>query len=149
MLAGSVLASAAIFAAWFPASELVHQRSQLDASSAALAHLDHQNHVLRHEQKQLQTPSAVAHIAEQQYGLVTSADQAYQVLPKSGAGDGGGPLATTATTGTARAASTDGTGAGAGSTGHGSTAAGTAPASATPTSGGFIARIVHTLEFWR
>lgn len=144
MLGGAVLASIAIVAAWFPASALTAQRAQLDASASALARLDHQNRVLRRDQTQLQTPSAVAHIAEQQYGLVTPADQAYQVLPKSGAGDGGGPLATTAATGTARAASSDGTGAGDTSTGAHRDAPGP-----TPTSGGFFTRVVHTLEFWR
>lgn len=142
MLGVGVATSVAIVAAWFPASDLLHQRSQLDSASAALAQLDHENTVLRREAAQLRTKSAIADIARQQYGLVTPGVQAYQVLPASGEGDG--TLATAA--GAAGAAGSRPPGA---VTSSGNQTSSGGRAGKTPTSGGFVSRVVHTLEFWR
>lgn len=153
VLAIATVASVAIVAAWFPVSSLLHQRAQLGAASAALSRLNHENLAMHREAKQLQTPSALSRIAQQQYGLVSPGEQAYQVLPPSGTAGAGGPLATGPTTPTSSAGqsssgvSTPGISTGGGrsvpspSARGGQTAAGT--------SGSFFTRVLQTLEFWR
>jgi hypothetical protein len=141
MLAVATLSSAGILAAWFPASDLLHQRAQLDAASAQLGRLNRENAALRHRERQLRTPATLGRIAQQQYDLVPPGDQAYQVLPPSGSGSAAGSLAATATgtsggaSGTSTPGRSVGPGAGTGTSGAGS--------------GGFFARILRTLEFWR
>jgi hypothetical protein len=130
------VASVTILAAWFPASSLLHQRAQLDAASAQLGRLDHQNAALRHQEKQLRTPATLGRIAQEQYDLVPPGEQAYQVLPPSGSGSADGTLSGTSA-----------------STGGGSTAGDAGGSSASSASvgasGGFLGRVLRTLEFWR
>lgn len=139
VLAVATLSSAGILAAWFPASDLLHQHAQLDAASAQLGRLNRENAALRHRERQLRTPATLGRIARQQYDLVPPGDQAYQVLPPSGSGTSGGSLAATAT-GTSGGASRT-------STSGRHDVPGTATSGGS--SGGFFARILRTLEFWR
>lgn len=142
MLAVATASSVAILAAWFPASDLLHQRAQLASSSAQLGRLDHENAALRHREEQLRTPSNLGRIAQQQYGLVPPGEQAYQVLPPSGSGSSG----------TLGGASGAGGGATLGSGGPGAAGGGGASgASGAPggTRGSFLGRVLETLEFWR
>lgn len=136
-----IVASVAIVAAWFPASDLLRQRQQLAAASSELHQLNDQNRSLRQQAKQLETPAAVGRIAQQQYDLVKPGEQAYQVLPPSSS-DGTGTLTTP----------TAGTGAGGAPASHAVTGrrAGTAARkAATAARSDFLGRIVQTLEFWR
>jgi cell division protein FtsB len=143
VLVVATLSSAGILAAWFPASALLHQRAQLGAASAQLGRLNRENAALRHREHQLRTPATLGRIAQQQYDLVPPGDQAYQVLPPSGSGTSGGSLAATAT-------GTSASGAGTSTPGrHDVTGAGTSGAGTSGASGGFFARILRTLEFWR
>lgn len=132
----AVLASAGIVAAWFPASTLLHQREQLAAAATQLNRLDQQNAAVRHQEKQLRTPSEIGRIAQQQYDLVPPGDEAYQVLPPSGTGSSSGPLAPDATTTTGGSDSSVGSGRHDGTSGS-------------DTAASFFGRVLQTLEFWR
>lgn len=146
ILVVGVVASMAVVGAWFPVSGLLHQRQQLAAASSQLHQLHVENQALSHRAKQLETPAAVGRIAQQQYNLVTPGEQAYQVLPPASA-NGDGTLTTpTAASGAPGAAGSAAGGAPTGTTGR-ATAATTRTASST--SGGFLERVVQTLEFWR
>jgi len=164
MLVGSMLLAVVVMGAWFPASDLLHQHQQLAAATTELRHLDQKNHALKEKAAQLETPAAIGRIAQQQYDLVAPGEQAYQVLPASGSGNGTvsghtpGTLAagTTPAIGTATTgAPTDGGrslasgGHGATATRSGATAKATSAATANRAAGGFFSRIVDTLEFWR
>jgi len=138
VLAVAIVSAVGVLAAWFPASDLLHQRSQLAAASAELHKLDRQNAALHHQATQLRTPATLGRIAQQQYDLVPPGEQAYQVLPPSGSGSADGTLGSTA-------APTRGSSA---TSSHPGRAA-SSPGTATGTSGSFLDRIVHTLEFWR
>lgn len=143
VLGVSVVVSVVAVAAWFPASDLLHERQQLAAASTQLHHIHQQNQTLRREAKDLQTPAAVGRIAEQQYGLVPSGEQAYQVV---GPGTVGGNNLTAATPTTAAGSGH----AGAVGSGHpGASGPTGASGRAGATSGGFVERVLHTLEFWR
>jgi cell division protein FtsB len=143
-----VVASVGVVAAWFPASDLLHQRQRLAAATGQLHQLNDQNRGLRRQAKELETPAAVGRIAQQQYDLVQPGEQAYQVLPPSGS-DGDGTLgATSSGTGVGASGSAGSAGsAGIGSSGGGSGGASDAASHAHPT--GFLGRIVQSLEFWR
>jgi len=152
---GAVALSAVVLFAWFPAGSLLSQRSNLAGTQAQLAALQKQDAALAQEKKNLSDAGEIGRIARAQYQLVSPGQQAYEVLPPSGAaapgtpyaGDPGshGPVAPSAspelppggvTTTTTPAAST-------------STPHGTAPTGA-PTGGtGFVSRMLHSLEFWR
>ncbi len=142
-----VVASVAIVGAWFPVTELLHQRQQLAAASTQLHQLNVQNRVLHHQATQLETPAAVGRIAQQQYDLVLPGEQAYQVLPPSSS-NGDGTLTTSpagAPTSGAPGSKRSGT-TGAARSRPGS-AAGTPGAAGSTT--GFLGRIVQALQFWR
>lgn len=143
MLAVATASSVAILAAWFPTSDLLHQRSQLASSSAQLGRLNHENAALRHREKQLRTPADLGRIAQQQYGLVPPGEQAYQVLPPSGS----------ASSGTLGATSGGGGGGSLGASVGAHPASGAGASRTSGETGGsrgsFLGRILQTLEFWR
>ncbi len=126
--------SAAIVGAWFPVSTLLRQHAQIASASAQLSRLDKENATLRHEEKELRTPSTLGRIAQQQYDLVPPGDQAYQVLPPSGSGRADGTLAEGGTKEKSKSGAT-------------SASSGSDAGSATPA--GFFGRVLQTLEFWR
>ncbi len=154
----SVALSALLLVAWFPASALLHQHQALAATTAQLHDLKAQDQQLTQEQRRLNSPAEIQRLARQQYKLVSPGQQAYEVLPpnsnvpastlypgdpaRQGLADPSGTSelppssqrSTTATTAPAR---------------------GTAPAShsgSTPPGprqpGGFLHRVLQTLEFW-
>jgi cell division protein FtsB len=153
LLLGAVVVSAVVLFAWFPAGTLVSQRSTLASTEAELATLHKQDAALAQEQKNLSDSNEIGRIAREQYQLVTPGQQAYEVLPPSGATDAGTPYAgdpgsdapvtpsaipelppggvtttTTPSTGSRR----------------------TAPADPTTSAGsGLVSRMLHSLEFWR
>jgi cell division protein FtsB len=153
---GAVVASAIILFAWFPASSLLSQRSTLAGNEAELGALHKQDAALAQEKKNLSDTGEIGRIAREQDQLVSPGQQAYQVLPPSGAAAAGTPYAgdpgsdgpvtpsatpelppggvtTTTTPATAPASS------------HGSGRSG----GTAPTSGGLLSRMAHALEFWR
>lgn len=132
----AVAVSAGALVLWFPGSQLLRQRQQLASVNAQLSRLDQQNAALARRAKRLQTPAAVARIAQQQYDLVPQGEQAYQVLPKSGAG-GSRALATSGNASSASSPST---------TPGGGVPVSTAGAGTPRT---FLGRVLQTLEFWR
>jgi hypothetical protein len=142
-----------ILFAWFPASSLLHQRSDIAGAQGELARLHEQDAALGHEQRSLSALGEIGRIAREQYQLASPGQQAYEVLPPSGAaapgtvfsGDPGlqGPVTPSATPELPPGDTTTTTTAAPGS--HGT------PGSTTPqsTSGGVVSRMVHALEFWR
>ena len=146
VLVAAVAVSVAVVAAWFPATDLLHQHEQLTAASAQLDRVRKENSALSAESKRLRTPSEIARIATQQYGLVEPGQQVYQVLPPSGTGSGvtGATASEPAGKGhppvpPASGASTSSQGARSGAVGGRGSAGGR----------GFLSRVLQTLEFWR
>ncbi len=176
MLIGAAVVSVIIVAAWFPASALYHQHEQLGASTAQLTELRQQDKALDQERKSLTSPAEIARIARQQYGLVTSGQTAYEVLPPSDgsgsnapdAGDPGlsGPVTPSGeselpdgannhpSSGAANTGTSGGSPSSGGSTGGRSGQGGSASAKGSTGGDGSTAssvggRILQTLEFWR
>ncbi len=153
MLLGAVVISAVVLFAWFPAGSLLSQRSNLADTEAQLGAMKQQDAALAQEKKNLSDAAEIGRIARAQYQLVSPGQQAYEVLPPSGAaaagtpytGDPGsaGPAAPSATPELPPGGVTTTTtpsSAHAGS--NGVPGAGASPGS------GFLSRVVHALEFW-
>ena len=153
---GSIVASAIVLVAWFPASSLLSQRSSLHGTEAELNALHAQDAALAQENKNLSDAGEIGRIAREQYQLVSPGQQAYEVLPPSGAaatgtpyaGDPGtsGPVTPSATPelppgGVTTTTTTEPTVAPAATATH--------PHATSPSSGGFVSRMVQALEFWR
>jgi cell division protein FtsB len=155
-LLGAVVFSAVVLVAWFPAASLIHQRATLSQDASQLATLHAQDAALAQEKQNLSSTSELGRIARAQYQLVNPGQQAYEVLPPSGAtaagtpyaGDPGskGPVAPSAsselppggvTTTIAPPAS--------GTASHGAGTGSSSPAQG----GGLLSRMVQALEFWR
>ncbi len=151
---GAVIVAAVVFFAWFPAGTLVSQRSSLAGTEAELAALHKQDAALAQEQKNLSDSNEIGRIAREQYQLVAPGQQAYEVLPPSGAtaagtpyaGDPGSdaPVTPSATPGTP-----------AGGRDHDDDAGHRLPprplrrTRPTPAGSGLVSRMLHSLEFWR
>jgi len=154
-LLGAAAAAAVILFAWFPASSLLHQRATLAATATQLNTLHREDAALAQEKKNLSDAGEIGRIAREQYQLVSPGQQAYEVLPPSGAaatgtpyaGDPGsrGPVTPSATPelppgGTTVTTAPPGDAAGSSRPSSGSAAS---------DSGGLLSRMVRTLEFWR
>ena len=159
-LVGAIVASAIVLFAWFPAGSLLSQRSNLHGTEAELNALHAQDTALAQEKKNLSDTGEIGRIAREQYQLVSPGQQAYEVLPPSGAtaagtpyaGDPGsnGPVTPSATPelppgGVTTTTTTEPGAAPAAAHAGAATHAGAASTS----SGGFVSRMVHSLEFWR
>ncbi|HWD56241.1 MAG TPA: septum formation initiator family protein, partial [Acidimicrobiales bacterium] len=90
---GALVVSAVVLFAWFPASSLLNQRSDLSSAQGQLAALHKQDAALAQEKKNLSDAGEIGRIARQQYQLVDPGQQAYEVLPPSGAAAAGTPYA--------------------------------------------------------
>jgi hypothetical protein len=148
MLLGSVVISAVVLFAWFPAASLLHQRSTLTASEAQLTSLHKQDAALAQEKKNLSDAGEIGRIAREQYQLVNPGQGAYEVLPPSGATAAGTPYA--GDPGSAAPVTPSATPEL--PPGGVTTTAPTLPGkggTGASTSSGFVSRILHTLEFWR
>ena len=157
---GAIVATAVVLFAWFPAGSLLSQRSSLHGSEAELNALHAQDAALAQENKNLSDSGEIGRIAREQYQLVSPGQQAYEVLPPSGAtaagtpyaGDPGsvGPVTPSATPelppGGVTTTTTTEPGA---SPAAAHAAAATHPHPVSTSSGGFVSRMVHALEFWR
>jgi cell division protein FtsB len=151
ILLGAVVLSAAILVAWFPASSLLHQRTSLASATTQLRTLRQQDKALAREKVNLTSSAEISRLARSQYQLVSPGQQAYEVLPPSGATVTGSPYAGDPGTGGPVAPSAESELPPSSST----TTAGPpkgAPkgvAHGNATAGGTLERILHTLEFWR
>ncbi len=153
VLLGAVVVSAVVLFAWFPAGSLLSQRSNLTDTEAQLAALHTQDVALAQEKKNLSDASEIGRIAREQYQLVSPGQQAYEVLPPSGAaavgtpyaGDPGsdGPVAPSATPELPPGGVTTTT------TPSSTGAAHHAAPTSTASSSGLLSRMLHSLEFWR
>jgi cell division protein FtsB len=94
ILLGAVVLSAAVMLAWFPAGSLLQQRANLASANEQLHQLHQQDSALTQERQNLSNSSEIARIAREQYQLVNSGQQAYQVLPPAGSTQGAGSDAT-------------------------------------------------------
>ena len=158
---GAIVASAIVIFAWFPAGSLLSQRSNLQGTESEINALHAQDAALAQENKNLSDSGEIGRIAREQYELVSPGQQAYEVLPPSGAtstgtpyaGDPGsvGPVTPSATPELPPGGVTTTT-----TTEPGSTPAATHapagdthPVSTSTSSGGFVSRVMHALEFWR
>ena len=91
LLLGAVIMAAVIMFAWFPVGSLLSQRSNLSGTEAELASLHKQDGALAREKKSLSDAGEIGRIAREQYQLVSPGQQAYEVLPPSGAASIGTP----------------------------------------------------------
>jgi hypothetical protein len=155
MLLGAVVASVVILVAWFPLGSLVHQGAALAGANGELTALHKEDAALKQEKKSLSDPAEIGRIAREQYQLVSPGQQAYEVLPPASgssadtpyAGDPGliGPVAPSAAAELPPGGATTTT----------TPTTAPRPSSATskrasdPPSSGMLARMLHTLEFWR
>jgi cell division protein FtsB len=154
---GALVASAIVIFAWFPAGSLLSQRSSLHGTEAELNGLHAQDAALAQEKKNLSDAGEIGRIAREQYQLVSPGQQAYEVLPPSGAAATGTPYAgDPGTSGPVTPSATPELPPGGVTTTTTTTEPGASPAAATthphataPPSGGFVSRMVHALEFWR
>ena len=153
---GATVVSAIVIFAWFPAGSLLSQRSNLHGTETEINALHAQDAALAQENKNLSDAGEIGRIAREQYQLVSPGQQAYEVLPPSVgassgtpyAGDPGsvGPVIPSATPelppgGVSTTTTTE----------PGSTPVVTHAAAGGPStsSGGFVSRVLHALEFWR
>ncbi len=155
----AALVAAVIVAVGVPFSAIVHQHRALAAASAQLRAVDHENTLLAEQQQALSTGPEVDRLARELYQLVPPGSQLFDVLPPAGhaAPTGGGtptgdpadqplvspsdapgllpdpglPASTTAPGPSARSAGSD------------------RPTTTTAASGGFVGRVLSTLEFWK
>jgi cell division protein FtsB len=128
LLVGGLVVSAVVLGAWFPASALYHQHSNLATASTQLNQLRQEDVALAQEQKNLSGSAEVARIAREQYQLVSPGQQAYEVLPPSASQLPSGSIAASSH----RTAARDG-----------------AAATQAALPQGIFKRILGALEFWR
>jgi cell division protein FtsB len=148
---GALLFSAVVLVAWFPASSLLNQRSDLAGTSGQLSSLHKQDAALAQEKKNLSDAGEIGRIAREQYQFVDPGQRAYEVLPPSGAAAAGTPYAgdpgsTDPATPSATSELPPG---GVTTTTTPADHAGAATTAAPPASSGMLARMLHSLEFWR
>jgi cell division protein FtsB len=157
---GAIVVAAVVLFAWFPAGSLLSQRSNLSNTEAELGALHQQDTALAQESKDLSDAGEIGRIAREQYQLVSPGQQAYEVLPPpSGstsagtpyAGDPGsdGPVTPSAASELPPGGLTTTTSAPPAPESH-AHPVGAHPGTTTTTpSGGFVARVMQSLEFWR
>ena len=134
------LATAAVMlVGWFPLSSILHQQSELNATTAQINAIKSQQRALTLQAKSIDSKSAAILLAREQYQLVSPGQSLIQVLPGAGPGNvdqstgdpGLQPLVSPSSVSSlvAANASTKST--------HRSSAK------------AFLSRLVRTLEFWR
>ncbi|HEX3794438.1 MAG TPA: septum formation initiator family protein [Acidimicrobiales bacterium] len=138
ILIGGTVLSAVILVAWFPVSSLYHQHAALASASEQLAQLHHEDAALAQERAKLSDSSEIGRIARQQYQLVSPGQQAFAVLPPTGAATTGTPYAGDPGLSTPSAPS---------GTSELAPAAGATHKTTAPPS--TLDRMVRALEFWR
>lgn len=130
----ALVTAAVMVSLWFPFSTLWHQQRQIDQAEAALAAVRGQQKVLTTQSRAASSTLAERDLARADYQLVSPGQSLIQVLPGRATNGvwtrrddpGYQPLARPDTV-----------------------PAGTAHATVHHAAGGFVARLVRTLEFWR
>jgi cell division protein FtsB len=147
----ALVLSAVVLVAWFPASSLLNQRSDLASASGQLSALHKQDAALAQEKKNLSDAGEIGRIAREQYQFVDPGQRAYEVLPPSGAAAAGTPYAgDPGSTGPATPSATPELPPGGVTTTTTPTSrAGHATTTPPPPSSGLLTRMLHSLEFWR
>jgi cell division protein FtsB len=150
LFVGALVFSAVVLVAWFPASSLLNQRSDLTGTSSQLAALHKQDAALSQEKKNLSDAGEIGRIAREQYQFVDPGQRAFEVLPPAGAAAAGTPYAgDPGSTGPATPSATPELPPG-GVTTTTTPSGGARHAATTPPSGsGLLGRMMHALEFWR
>ncbi len=128
-----------MLAGWFPFSALIHQQSQLDAVRSQLSAVQRQQASLVQQAKSIDTKSAAIQLAREQYQLVAPGQSLIQVLPgledgqlPQSSGDPGlQPLVAPSSASSLVNSPTPST------------------TTKSPSTSGFVSRLVRTLEFWR
>lgn len=146
-----MIASALVLVAWFPATSLLSQRSDLATSEAQLSTLHKQDAALAQEKKNLSDAGEIGRIAREQYQLVTPGQRAYEVLPPTGSAAGktpyaGDPGSNGPVTPSANSELPPG---GVTTTSTAELSHAKQPVTTSSGSGGFLSRMARTLEFWR
>ncbi|MHB1208144.1 MAG: hypothetical protein ACYC1I_00370 [Acidimicrobiales bacterium] len=134
----AIVTALAMLVVWFPFSALWRQQSALDSTVAQIAAIKAQDHSLSAQAKAVSTKAQEILMAREQYQLVSPGQSLIQVLPGSGgyvsanAGDPGlQPLAAPVS-----------------SASNALNAEQSPPVVTHNTTNGFLARLLHTLEFW-
>jgi len=149
VVAGGAATAAVILAAWLPLGALLQQRAQLSSTSSRIAQVAAESRQVAAETKDLRSPVAQAQLGRLQYQLALPGQRLLLVesaSPTAGNGASGDALsgdpglAPLAEPGTALG-TTSGTSGGHGATAH--------PGTSGAPSGGFLSRVLGTLEFWR
>jgi cell division protein FtsB len=149
LFVGALLFSAVVLFAWFPATSLLNQRSDLADASGQLSTLHKQDAALAQEKKNLSDAGEIGRIAREQYQFVDPGQRAYEVLPPSGAAATGTPYAGDpgsvgpATPSAASELPPGGVTTTTAPSGHAHAA------TAATASSGLLTRMLHSLEFWR
>lgn len=132
----AVVTSIVMLAAWFPLTSLWHQQTQIDATANQIALIRQQQAALSREAQSISSRTAATLLARQQYQLVAPGQSLIEVLPGRRAGSssvggdpGNQPLVAPSSVSTLDAPL------------H--------PATSRQPFGGFLHRLVRTLEFWR
>jgi cell division protein FtsB len=147
---GAFVFSAVVLVAWFPASSLLNQRSDLTATSGQLAALHKQDAALAQEKKNLSDAGEIGRIAREQYQFVDPGQRAYEVLPPSGAAASGTPYAgDPGSTGPATPSATPELPPGGVTTTTTPPAHGGHATTSQPSGSSLFDRMMHSLEFWR
>jgi len=135
----AVVTALGMLVMWLPVSALWHQQQQLDATKSQISQIDHQKQVLDLQAKSISRRSTALLLARQQYQLVEQGQSFIQVLPGSVAGD---PTQSSGDPGLQPLVSPSSV----------STLVNGAPVAThhhASSLGGFVQRLVRTLEFWR
>lgn len=139
------MTSIGIVGAWFPLSELTHQRQALSSATSQLDHVRQEDQALAKEQARLKNPAEIARIAREQYQLVNQGSTPYQVLPKSGSQSSGATAVPTDPGLTKPVAPSGDIELPPGALGSGTSSTQSTAAARSS----FFGRIAQTLEFWR
>jgi cell division protein FtsB len=150
LFVGALLFSAVVLLAWFPASSLLNQHSDLASTSGQLSALHKQDAALAQEKKNLSDAGEIGRIAREQYQFVDPGQRAYEVLPPSGAAAAGTPYAgDPGSTGPATPSATPELPPGGVTTTTPPTGRAGNATAAPSSSSGLLGRMLHSLEFWR
>jgi cell division protein FtsB len=150
LLLGALVFSAVVLVAWFPASSLLDQRTDLTTTSSQLAALHKQDAALAQEKKNLSDAGEIGRIAREQYQFVGPGQRAYEVLPPSGAAAAGTPYAgDPGSAGPVTPSATAELPPGGVTTTTTSPAHGAHGTKAATSGSGLLDRMLHSLEFWR
>lgn len=150
LFVGALVFSAVVLLAWFPASSLLNQRSNLSGASGQLAALHKQDAALAQEKKNLSDAGEIGRIAREQYQFVDPGQRAYEVLPPSGAAASGTPYAgDPGSSGPTTPSATPELPPGGVTTTTPTSRTGHSGGPPQPASSGLLTRMLHSLEFWR